>query len=72
MKFGEYVKMWNRACCSFMHARLMFNNDVEFIVNDLINCHQSFKIIYVVLFSRLVLECYLTPVVVWLTVCLFV
>ena len=43
VKFGEYVKMWNCACCSIVLVFLMFYNDVEFIVNDLIKCLLTFR-----------------------------
>ena len=45
----------------------MFNNDVEFIMNDLIRCHSSFEINYVTFLPfdyALIVKCYLTLVVV--------
>jgi len=50
-----------------MLVYLMFNNDVEFIMNDLIRCHSSFEINYVTFLPfdyALIVKCYLTLVVV--------
>jgi len=39
VKFGDHGKMWKCTCYIIMLVCLMLNNDVEFIMNDLIKFH---------------------------------